>query len=168
MNLIHIPTVFLVIFPVLIIVFIFCVSYRNLKNKYSKLPENTPEPLKENTFQSQTVFVDLSPKTADIVELAVEVWRINNRIMKASADLTEMQKRGLESSLQKFLKFLDKNEIKIIDHTGEKYNEGLNVEVLSFEKDPTVNTPKIKETVEPSIVYKNSIVKKGKIIVINN
>jgi hypothetical protein len=66
------------------------------------------------------------------------------------------------------MKFLDKYSIEIIDHTGEKYNEGMNVDVLSFEKDENVKIAIIKETVEPSISCKDHIVKRGKVIVVNN
>src|SRR5665213_1477901 len=107
-----------------------------------------------------TTFVDLSPKSTEIVDLAIEVWRINNRIAKIGGGLTEIQKRGLDSSLQKFIKFLDRYDVKIIDHTGEKYSETMNVDVLSFEKNPSIKIPLIKETIEPSIICNGHIVKK--------
>ena len=117
---------------------------------------------------NRAIFVDLSPKSADVVELAVEVWRMNSRIMKTGNGLTDAQKRPIMSSLQKFIKFLDRYDIKIADHTGEKYNEGMNVDVLSFEKDPHIKNPIIKETIEPSIICNGYVVKKGKVVVINN
>jgi hypothetical protein len=117
--------------------------------------------------EDRAIFVDLSPKSADIVELAVEVWRMNNRLIKIEG-LTEAQQRGFDSSLQKFVKFLDRYDVKIIDHTGEKYNEGMNVDVLSFESDSSLKTSMIKETIEPSVTCKGHIIKKGKIIVVNN
>lgn len=143
-------------------------SYGRSKKKVLAKKENIPEARKELVPQHRAIFLDLSPKSIDVIELAVEVWRINNRIIKAGNALSEIQKRGLESSHQKFVKFLDRYDIKIIDHAGEKYNEGLNVDVLSFEKDQSVKTPWIKETVEPSISCKGHIVKKGKVIVVNN
>ena len=144
--------------------FLLYLLFKLLKNsKDQKFTVNTSR----QDIQPHAIFVDLSPKTADIVELAVEVWRINNRITKASSNLTEIQKRGIESSLQKFIRFFDKYEIKIIDHTGEKYNEGTNVDVLSFERDENIKTPMVKETIEPSITCKGHVIKKGKIIVIN-
>ncbi len=144
------------------------VKYQQHKKKSIKQSEASPTDSKESTVQPQAIFVDLSPKSSDIVELAIEIWRINNRIIKASTDLPEIQKRGLESSLQKFIKFLDRYQIKIVDHAGEKYNEGMNIDVLSFEKDKDANNPIIKETIEPSITCKGIVIKKGKVIVINN
>lgn len=132
--------------------------------------------LKETPFKGQNVeinkphaiFVDLSPKSSDLVELAIEIWRVKNRVIKASPDLQEIHKRGLESSIQKMQKFLDRFSIEIIDHTNQKYNEGLSVDVLSFEIDPNIKVPTIKETIEPTIIYSGNVVKKGKVVVIKN
>lgn len=118
--------------------------------------------------QDKVIFIDLSPKSADLIELAVEFWRIKNRLVKASVNLDDIQKRGLESSVQKLIKYLDRFHIEIIDHTDQKYNEGISVDVLSFENDPNISVPTIKETVEPTITCQGNVVKKGKVIVIKN
>ena len=88
-----------------VLVLAFFVSYYLSKKRISRSDrqEIPQEPRSEN----RAIFVDLSPKSADIVELAVEVWRINNRLMKVEG-LTETQQRGFDSSLQKFGKFLDR------------------------------------------------------------
>ena len=147
-----------------VLVLAFFVSYFLSKKADSRPKKQEIHP--ESHSDNRAIFVDLSPKSADIVELAVEVWRMNNRLMKVEG-LTETQQRGFDSSLQKFGKFLDRYDVKIIDHTGEKYNEGMNVDVLSYEKDPNVRFPMIKETIEPSVTCKGHIIKKGKIIVVN-
>jgi len=172
-NLLQIKTIYLdAVFFIILIIALFAIisviSYRQFKNKFFRLQNKPTVDTKEQLPKHQTIFVDLSTKSADIVELAVEVWRINNRIMKAESSLSEIQKRGLESSLQKFVKFLDHNDVRFIDHTGQKYNEGMNIEVLSFEKDQTAKYSFIKETIEPSITCNGMVVKKGKVVVINN
>jgi hypothetical protein len=153
-------TVAILFVVILCLIFIFLLAIRRHANNFKAISS-------EKTNQDHALFVDLSPKASDVVELAIEVWRINNRINKASNSFTDIQKRGLESSIKKFLKFLDSYKIKIIDHTGEKYNEGMNIDVVSFEKDDSVRFPVVKETIEPSILCDDHIIKKGKIIVIN-
>lgn len=122
------------------------------------------------TSQEEGIFVDLSPQSEDLVDLAVEVWRIQNRIHKSSSDLKDIHKRGLESSIKKLLNFLEKSNIEIVDHTNRKYNEGLNVNVLSYEEDDRVDFDFdfIKETIEPTIMHKGSVFRKGKVIVAKN
>ena len=152
---------------VLFVVLLILVSFRLTKKKGLSLKNNSEELKKEVIPQSQVVFVDLSPKSADVVDLATEIWRINNRISKIS-NLSEIQKRGLDSSTQKLLKYLDLFEIKIIDYTNEKYNDGMNVNVRFFEPDSSIKNPIIKETIEPTITCRGQIVKKGEVIVTTN
>jgi hypothetical protein len=133
------------------------------------IPKKSTEEFKQGQLsQDKAIFIDLSPKSADLVELAVEFWRIKSRLVKASVNLDDIQKRGLESSVQKLIKYLDRFHIEIADHTNQKYNEGLSVDVLSFENDPSVSVPMIKETVEPTIICEGKVVKKGKVVVIKN
>ncbi len=82
--------------------------------------------------------------------------------------LPENQMKGLESSVQKLMRYLEKYEIKIIDYKNQKYNEGLNLDILSVEKDASLLEPTIKETVEPTIMCKGQVVRKAKIILLNN
>jgi hypothetical protein len=158
-------TILIAVFAVLV----FSIIYRRLKKRVSipepRMPQFRNEPPMP---QHRAIFVDLSPKSAQVVELAVEIWRIQNRLIKASLNLEDVQKRGLESSVQKLRKYLDSFQIEIIDHTDQKYNEGLSVDVLSFENDPTATVPMIKETVEPTIICQGNVVKKGKVVVIKN
>ena len=174
MIVIHPAAVFTIEIAIITIVLstlFFLVRYRNSqKKRFSKFDKNkaSAEIQQAAVLQPHAIFVDLAPETADIVDLAVEIWRLNNRLNKVGSDMPDIQKRGLESSIQKFIKFLDRYDIKFIDHTGQKYSEGMNVDVLSFEKDQGVRVPIIKETIEPSITCQGMVVKKGKVIVINN
>jgi len=162
-------TVFLVLLLIILLTtLLFLIRHRYNKGRIQVSQEDTSEFKKGTKSDHQVIFVDLSPKSAAVVELAVEIWRIKSRINKVSIDLSEIQKRGLESSIQKLLKYLDRFDMKIIDHTDEKYNEGMNVDVISFEKDPKIRFPTIKETIEPTIICKGHVIKKGKIIVITN
>ncbi len=164
-NVFQLPTVsiitpiLIVLFGVIVFIGLFFLYLRKIRSLHIIPKKDTPP---------QALFVDLSPKSADVVDLAIEVWRINSRIAKVGNSLTDMQKRGIESSLQKFSKFLGRYSIEIIDHTGEKYNEGMSVDVLSFEKDESMKTPIIRETIEPSIICKGHVVKRGKVIVVNS
>lgn len=117
---------------------------------------------KDINFAVVPKFIDFSAKVKDLVELAVEVWRLENRINKT---FSEDQRETIIKSVQKIKRYLDKNDIEIVDHTNQKFNEGLNLDVLAVEKDHNISESKIKETIEPTITYKGKVVHKGKIIV---
>lgn len=100
---------------------------------------------------------------SDLEVLALEVWRIERRLEKAS-ELSETNARGLRSSVQKLGKVLEKNQVEVRDYTDEKYSEGLNVDVLSVENEESAGESRIKETFEPAILHKGKMVKRAKVI----
>lgn len=122
----------------------------------------------EIRFSIQPKVIEMSLSVESLVELAVEVWRIEQRLVKVTSGLTDIQKKGLESSVQKLKRYLEKYDLEIRDYTNQKFNEGLNLDILSVEKDPSITEPIVKETVEPTIMCKGQVVKKAKIILLSN
>lgn len=112
--------------------------------------------------------INLSVGVSELVELATEVWRIEQRLAKIADTLPENQRKGLENSVHKFKRYISNYDIEIVDYTNQKFNDGLNLDVLSVEKDPNVQVPTVKETVEPTILVKGQVVKKAKIILLSN
>lgn len=113
-------------------------------------------------------FIDLSIGVSELIELATEVWRIEQRLTKVVDVLPENQRKGLENSVHKLKRYISKYDIEIIDYTNQKFNDGLNLDVLSIEKDVNALVPMVKETVEPTILCKGQVVKKAKVILISN
>lgn len=114
----------------------------------------------------QSNFIDISPTTQSLIEAAIEIWRLEKRISKVSKDLTEDQNKAFENSVSKLNRFLDKNDITFADYTDQKYNEGLNLDVLSIEKDKDTAESIIKETHEPAVFLKGQLIKKAKVVVL--
>lgn len=112
-------------------------------------------------------FIDVSPQLKDLIELAVEIWRLENRINR-NMDIQESQKEILRNSIQKIKRYLEKNDLEVLDYTDKKFNDGRNLEILAVEKDPTVKDPIIKETKEPTIMCKGQVVRKGKVIILTS
>ena len=112
--------------------------------------------------------LDMSENVKGLIALSIEIWKISKRINSVAPELKDNQISALNSSIQKLQKYLDRNDIEIIDHEGQKYNDGINLDVLSVEKDLSLKYPIIKETVEPSIIYKGNIVHKAKIILLSS
>ena len=138
-----------------------CSSAKKLDGIYNKIKEDIK-------FAVAPKFIELSLGVSDLTDLAVEVWRMEQRIIKSASNLPENQLKGLESSVQKLRRYLEKYDIEIVDYKNTKYNDGLNLDVLSVEKDPSLTEPVVKETVEPTIMCKGQVVRKAKIILLSN
>lgn len=154
------------------IILIIILGYRNIiENNKNRIKNNKKEiddlylKIKEDIkYSVSPQFIESSINTKYLIELAVEVWRIEKRIHDLLTNLSDSQKTGVESSLRKIREYLTKNDIEIIDYTKQNYNDGLNLDVLSIEKKAKLKTPIIKETIEPTILCKGQVVKKAKVI----
>lgn len=119
-------------------------------------------------FSVAPKFIELSLGVNDLVDLAVEIWRMDQRIAESSASLPENHNKGLNNSIQRLKRYIEKYDIEIIDYTNQKFNDGWNLEVLSVEKDPTILVPIVKKTIEPTVICKGQVVRKAKIILLTN
>jgi len=111
-------------------------------------------------------FLDMSVQVKDLIELSIEIWRLENRLNKILSNLQGNQKEMITNSIQKLKRYLDKNDIELIDPTNHKFNEGRNLDILAVEKDPNISEPIIKETKEPTVIYKGQVVRKGKVVIL--
>lgn len=112
-------------------------------------------------------FLETSIQTDDLIELSIDLWRMEQRLNRITKTLPNDQKEILENSLHKIKRYLDKNDIEIVDHTNQKYNEGQNLEILAVEKDINASEIMIKETKEPTILHKGQVIHIGKVIVVS-
>lgn len=110
--------------------------------------------------------LELTPSTQSLVELAVEVWRLEKRLQKSSESHSDDQNKAFDNSLAKLQRYLEKNDISLTDYTDKKYNEGMNLDILSIEKDPDIPHSIIKETHEPAVLHKGQLIKKAKVVVL--
>lgn len=140
--------------------------HEDLKAELSKISSQISETREDIHSVIAPKFLDISPKLKDLIELSIEIWRLENRLNKVLSNLPDNQKENITNSIQKLKRYLDKNDIELIDHTNHKFNEGRNLDILAVEKDINISEPVIKETKEPTVVYKGQVVSKGKVIIL--
>ena len=100
----------------------------------------------------------------NLIELALAFWSIKKYSNKLiSENKLEEKSRPLRSNLSKFESLLNSLNVKIIDYTNQKYNEGMNVDIIDTVKSDTSESF-IKETIEPSITINDILVKRARVI----
>ncbi len=162
------PTLFVVaaVFLFVLLYFVFRKKSRNnAPDKFEELYQKLKEEIKSAVTPK---FMNVSVEASEITDLAVEIWRIEQRVAKSASSLPENHLKGLENSIQKLKRYLEKYDIEIVDYKNQKYNDGLNLEILGVEKDPSISEPIIKEVKEPTIMLKGQVVRKAKIILLSN
>lgn len=138
------------------------------EDQYNKIINEIQEVRNDIKHAIKPKFLDISVKTNNLVEHAIELWRMESRLNKILPKLEKDIAESITNSFKKLKRYLEKNDIEIIDYTNQKFNEGLNLDILAVEDDLKAKFPIIKETKEPTITYKGEVVRKGKIILVKN
>ncbi len=139
-----------------------------LRKELAEIKEGIADIRKDILYAVAPKFLEISIQANDLIEFSIDFWRMVQRINKISKSLTKEQKEIIDNSLQKVKRFLDKNDIEIVDYTDQEYAEGINLEILAVEKDKSVEKTIIKETKEPTIMHKGQVVHIGKVILASN
>lgn len=100
----------------------------------------------------------------DIVsELGVIVWRLQKR---ASADLDASEiLRRISRDVEIADTVLNQGDILIKDYTGQYFDSGMGVEVISFQPAAGISREQIIETIKPAVYYKNKLIHIAQVIV---
>lgn len=100
----------------------------------------------------------------NLIDLALICWSLKKYSNKLiNENNLEEKSRPLKSNLTKFENLLNSFNVKIIDYTDQKYNEGMNVDIIDTIKSD-IAIPLIKETIEPSITINDILVKRARVI----
>lgn len=93
--------------------------------------------------------------------IAIEIWRLARRLERVP-DGVRNELRPVADSATRLSDALAQYEVRLEMHDGQVYDDGLNVEVLSG-LEPNVPLT-VAETVEPTVVWKGRVVRRGKVI----
>lgn len=134
-----------------------------LRMTLSHTEHNLKRQIKESV---ESKFIEISPSSKEVLEVAVELWKLEQRIGKFQDSLPESQSKGLSGSFARIRKFTEAHSIEVKGFTGNKYSPGMAaMDVISVEKDPHAQHDYVKETIEPAIFTEGRIVKKARVIV---
>lgn len=109
--------------------------------------------------------LSITSETQDVADMAIELWRLEKRLAKAEEKLSSDENKALNNSVDKIRRFVQKNDIDVTDYTGQVYNEGMNLDILSSEKDPDLKQSIVYETHEPAVTHKGILIRKAKVII---
>ena len=98
---------------------------------------------------------------ADIKELAVAYWRMNKWLENTNAE----RKMAATSSLRSIKRYLDSNNIEILDLTGQKFDDGLAVDIVNNDV-PEENGNEnvlISEMIKPIVMQNGTVIQFGQV-----
>jgi hypothetical protein len=125
----------------------------------------------EHTSSTNTV-IEILPETnnniislKELLDFALDFYRLENSIIKIIEQLDENDRKRIVNAISRAKRILMSHEIDVTDELiGTPYNDGINVEVSSFEEDDC-EIKMIKEVITPQISYKGRIERKAVVVI---
>ena len=106
---------------------------------------------------------------SQIVELAVQTWRMARRVETFDGEKNPREKKQFADSLNRFQKILEGMKVEIYDPVGAIYKEGWSeVEVISWEppeQGSDSSVCRVKQTVSPIVRRSGEIIARGQVVV---
>lgn len=140
------------------------VGLQKLKSILKQSSQNTTtlKPGREHKVISESEVKNLQKLIADI---ATGVWRMRNKFLMVNVtDLPNEIKKAYRH-LDSIWDTLTIAKVEIRDHTNEKYVPGMALKVIAFQPTSCVLTETIRETIKPSVFYKDTLIQAGEVIV---
>lgn len=101
------------------------------------------------------------------VDLVLDIWRLRKRISKLGVKNNNEKLKPIYHSLDSCERSLRSMGFETKDYTGDIYQTSMNVDVVSYEStDIPGDDAKVKEIIEPAILFDNKLLHKAKVIVI--
>lgn len=132
-----------------------------MKQFFGNRRKRPPSPVPVD--EAQTV---RSADLSSILDIAIEVWRLQDRFTKLQS-ATGRQDPGIAFSIDKIRHVLREIGIEARDYTGQAYNEGMSLDVLTFDysaEEKPINRI-VQETVSPAIFFDGKLHKMAQVIV---
>lgn len=97
--------------------------------------------------------------------VATSLWRIRSGMIRPGSDEPYQEvKRGF-NKLNRLIGMMEDRGIRIVDKTGDFYDPGMMMTVISSEPMPDIQREIIKETIEPMILNGDTVVQTAQVII---
>ena len=110
---------------------------------------------------------ELALNKGDVIEIAVQTWRLGRRVDALNADKNPREKKQFAESLARFKKILEVLKVECIDPIGQIYTDGwAEVEVVSWET-PEIGDGvcKVEQTIAPIVRLSGEIIARGQVVI---
>lgn len=98
-----------------------------------------------------------------LADLATSCWRIKKRLSKIT-DRTESLPR-IDRDLDGIFEVLHAIGIRIKDYTGETFDYGLPLKVITTQPAPGLVKERVIETIKPTLLWQNHVIQMGEVII---
>jgi uncharacterized protein YqfB (UPF0267 family) len=98
-------------------------------------------------------------------EIAIELWRLKQTLVHELPNSVDPQPMKTWKIMERLFSRLNAKDITIQDKTGEPYDPGMALRVVSAEPRAELLCPLIVETITPTVFHRGNIIHIGEVIV---
>jgi len=100
-----------------------------------------------------------------LAEIAIGLWRVQRSLKREFNDAGDLETKRTWKHLQRLLSVLNNKGIAIQDKTGELYDAGMSLRVVSAEEREDLERELIIETVTPTVFLGKNIIRAGEVVI---
>jgi hypothetical protein len=97
--------------------------------------------------------------------LCTELFRLREKMLKPGTNEPLDEVRRPFRHLEAIWDFLKQSGVEIMDHTGARFEAGLELEVISYEPAPGITRETVTQTFRPTVYYKETMIQRGQVVV---
>lgn len=99
-----------------------------------------------------------------VARLASEAWRLRRRLARIEEDLAgDDRLRPLRDSVSRLEDIFTEYRVQLIEHDGQPYDPGLQVEVLHAREGE--GEPTVVETIRPTVLLDGRVLQQGQVVI---
>ena len=131
-----------------------------LQKKVSSLPsESVPTPAPAAGIDSSSAL------SGSIASIVTNLWRAKAKMVEADTGEPKEETRRIYRHVEGALETFQQLGVTITEMLNQPYDAGLPVKVLTFQPAPDIQRDTILEVIRPTIIWKDTLLQMGEIIV---
>lgn len=128
-----------------------------LESEFAALPPMLPTPPPDPCVSAETM-------TRSLALLATQAWKLRQKMTAADGSVRDESKR-LFRHVEAMYEVFSSLGLEIKDHTGDNFDYGLPVRVITAQPTPGLAQERVIETVKPTIYWQKKIIQVGEVVI---
>jgi hypothetical protein len=137
-------------------------SREAFETELAKLRSDLPPPAAAASPDAGFLEDPALPKA--LANIATNVWKARSRMVDAQGEPREETKR-IHRHIESILDSLAQLRVEIRDHTGETFNYGLPLTVITTQPTQGINRERVIETIKPTVYWNRQLIQSGEVVV---
>ena len=99
-----------------------------------------------------------------MADIATNAWKAKGKMLDASGEVRDEMKRVFRH-IDGVLESLREMGLEVKDHTGDVFDYGLPLKVITSQPTPGISREMVVETVKPTIYWERTIIQQGEVVI---